>query len=128
MTGEEGSIFRTHPFRTVWSMGSGMLISCSGCDLKLDAMLGIGFAGIPNYACACDTCKKIMVVSGPSIFDDENEPAPFMCQKCGNPLRVLGDDQDEVNDDGDIVDHPSIGACPRCGGELRSEFNGVMWD
>ena len=109
-------------------MGSGMLISCNGCDLKLDAMLGVGFAGIPNIACACDTCKKIVVVSGLSIFDEEHEPAPLLCEKCHNPLRVLGEEQENVDDDGEIVDHPSFGKCPRCGGELRSEFNGVLWD
>ena len=109
-------------------MGSGMLISCNGCDIKLDAMLGIGFAGIPRVACACDTCKKIVVVSGPSIFDEENVPAPFMCEKCHNPLRVLGEGQEDVDDEGEIVDHPSLGKCPRCGGELHSRFNGMLWD
>jgi Zn finger protein HypA/HybF involved in hydrogenase expression len=109
-------------------MGSGMKISCNGCNLELDAMLGMGFAGVQKFACACDTCKKITVVSGPSMFDHEPEPVSFTCKKCSNPMRVLGEDQDDVDDDGEILDHPSLGKCPRCGGELHSRFNGVLWD
>ena len=123
-------------------MGSGIHISCNTCDIELDAMLGFGFSGIPRYACACDTCKTLVVVSGPPVFEneyheimkdlvtvgeeleEEDDSEPFTCKKCKNPLRILGEKFDADDEDGDS----SWGACPRCGGELRGGFNGILWD
>ncbi len=141
-------ISRTHPFRIVRGMGSGELISCNTCDLNVNVMLGIGFAGIPRILCACDTCKNIQVAEGSPIFGAEAELSkffspigeaedspvniPLTCSSCRNPLRRLQSilQFHEEAEDFDIDDEPEAlyGPCPRCGGELSGRFNGVLWD
>ncbi len=145
---KRGSNFRTHAFRIVQSMGSGELITCDTCDLNVDVMLGIGFAGIPRILCACDTCKNIQVASGSPVFgaeaelskffkpigeaEDEPVPTPLICPSCRNPLRRLQAifRFHEQRDEFDIDDEPEslYGPCPRCGGQLSGRFNGLLWD
>lgn len=140
--------FMTHPFRIVRCMGSGERITCNTCDLKADAMLGIGFAGIPRILCACDTCKNIQVAEGSPIFGAEAELSkffkpigeaedspvniPLICSSCRNPLRRLQSifQFHEETEDFDIDHEPEsrYGPCPRCGGELSGRFNGILWD
>lgn len=129
-------------------MGSGELITCDTCDLKVDVMLGIGFAGIPRILCACDTCKDLRVATPSSQMAIDSEidkffspigeadfydpPEVLSCPSCRNPLRRLVPAfRIRERTDIDVFENESAwnyGPCPRCGGELSGRSNGVMWD
>jgi predicted nucleic acid-binding Zn ribbon protein len=110
-------------------MGSGIHISCNTCDVNLDAAVGVGFVGVTEYICACDMCKTLVEVSDPfsaelmaQSADREIHPSdPFECAKCGSRLRKVA-----PNDKG--CEEGILGTCPQCGGKLRGEFNGMLWD
>lgn len=114
-------------------MGEEIRVTCSGCRVNRRQSVGVGMMGRGTELCACYACKKFVVRKiemWGSHFDEPPIELKSTCKSCGGDIvpvhpRIIDEwTLDDEEDENEELNRE----CPRCGGELRGRFTGLMWD